>query len=1148
MSFAHLHVHTEYSLLDGVCRIDDLVNRSKELGLPAIAMTDHGVMFGAVEFYEKARNAGIKPIIGCEVYVAPRTMFDKEHKIDDRLRHLLLLVKDQEGYKNLLKIVTRSHLDGFYYKPRVDKQLLSQHAKGLIASTACLQGEIPQHLLKGSENAAETCLETYRDIYGRDNVYIELMDHDLPEDQELNRKLVSLAKKSGTPLVATNDVHYLNEEDAYFHDITLCVGTQSTIDQPDRFSFQGKGYHLRSPLEMAELFGEIPEAVQNTLVIADRCNFEMDLDTLHLPDFHPPDNMTTEDYLRKLCMEGLEEKYPGGTPPEVMERLEYELSVINQMGYPAYFLINWDFISYARRNDIPVGPGRGSAAGSLVAYLLGITQIDPLKYGLIFERFLNPGRKSMPDIDTDFCKLRRGEVIKYVTEKYGSENVSMIGTFGRMKARGSVRDAGRALNLPLQFVDRIAKLIPGGPKVTIAEARSNPELAREITTDEQARKLLVVAEGLEGLARHASTHAAGVVISKEPIYNYCPLQRIKQEEVVTQYEMTSIDKIGLLKMDFLGLRNLTVIQYCTEWIKKNHGIEIDLNKIPLDDEEAFRLVQEGRTVGIFQFESTGMRRYLKDLKPTRLEDLIAMNALYRPGPLGGGVVDDFIKRCHGKSAITYIHPLLEPILKETHGLIVYQEQVMFIANRLAGFSMAQADDLRKAMGKKKAEVMQEQKERFVNGCAEKGVSKADAEKIFNFIEYFAGYGFNKSHSAAYALVAYWTIYLKAHYPNEFMASLLTGFIDSTDRIAEIIREIKDMGIRIFPPDVNKSGYEFIPTGEGIIYGLGALKNVGEAAAKAIVEERETNGKYNDLIDLCRRVESHHANKRVLESLIKSGSMDSLGMNRASLLENLETVMADAERKRRHEGQDQISLFGEDGVQFHYEILPDMEPARLLKLEKESIGFYLTKHPMDEVQKFISRLKLNTINSLEDLQSGEQVRVGGLISAIKKKVTKSNKTMAFLTLEDLTGIMEVTVLPVIYDKYANLIEEDKLIAVIGKLEKADAAEAAGEETAPRREIKLRADEIHDLGDGISQLKKNRTKKYLHLRVEQEHYERLPELEEIISGNPGQLPVYLHIASPGRETVLELDPKFKVSDTRTLRNALQEILGTGCIWKE
>ncbi|MBN2189629.1 MAG: DNA polymerase III subunit alpha, partial [Candidatus Aureabacteria bacterium] len=1013
------------------------------------------------------------------------------------------------------------------------------------------QGEIPQYLLSGKEDAARACLETYKDIFGADNVYLEIMDHDLPEEQKVKPMLVKLAREAGTPLVATNDVHYMNDDDSYFHDITLCIGTQSKIDEPGRFKFNGKGYYLRNFREMAELFSDVPEAVQNTLEIADRCNLEIDLSTFHLPDFKPPDNMSNEEYLKKLCLEGIKNRYPEGTSPEIMERLEYELGIINQMGFPAYFIINWDFISYARNNNIPVGPGRGSAAGSLVAYLLGITQIDPLKYGLIFERFLNPGRKSMPDIDTDFCKLRRGEVIKYVTEKYGSENVSMIGTFGRMKARGAVRDAGRALDLALPFVDKLAKLIPQGPKITIEDARKNPELSNYLASDKQACKLLDVAQGLEGLARHASTHAAGVVISREPIYNYCPLQRIKQGEIVTQYEMNSIDKIGLLKMDFLGLRNLTVIQLCLDWVKKNHGIDIDLSDIPLNDEKAFQIVKEGRTIGIFQFESTGMRKYLKDLQPERLEDLIAMNALYRPGPLGGGIVDDFIKRRHGKSEITYSHPRLEPILKETYGLIVYQEQVMFIANRLAGFSMAEADDLRKAMGKKKTDVMKKMRQLFIKGCAEREVSRKDAEKIFNFIEFFAGYGFNKSHSTAYALVAYWTLYMKAHYPEEYMASLLTGFMDNTDRVAELVREIRDMGIEILPPDVNESGYDFIPTGKGIRYGLGAVKNIGEAAARAISSEREENGLYKDLSDLCQRLDSHHCNKRVMESLVKSGGLDSLDHNRATLLHSMESVMSDAEKRCKRAGQAQISLFNEDDFQYQYDIKPDMEPDVLLRLEKEALGFYLSRHPMDEVQPYLSRQGLTSIEALEDISTGEKARIGGLVSSVRKKITRTNRTMAFFTLEDLTGTIQITVLPAHFEKYGNLIQEDKLISVYGKLEKpegTDTTASSSDDAAPRQVIKLLADEIRDLSEAMDKFRKSRIQKDIHLRIDKDHCKYLSRLQEIFSAYPGEFPVYLHLESPGRESIMQLDPRFKLSDSKDLMDAIRELIGADSVWKE
>ena len=1193
MSFAHLHTHTEYSLLDGACKLNPLLKRAKELGMEHLAITDHGVMYGAVEFYQKALEIGVKPILGCEAYQTAGELKDKVPK--EEIYHLVLLAQNQAGYRNLMRLVSAAHIDGFYYKPRFSWDLLAQNAEGLIALSACYKGMVAKKLMSGDDKGALEIVGRYQEILGKQNFYLEMMDHNLPDQKKLNAQLLKLSKITGAPLVASNDVHYIKKEDAGMQDILLCVGTQTKVDTPDRLRFPCNEFYLKSPQEMERIFAEVPQALNNTLEIAEKCDLKLDLQTTYLPDYPVPEGETLESYLRKLCLEGLVYRYPQGAGPEIMERLEYELQVIGQMQFPAYFLIIWDFIHYAREQGIPVGPGRGSAAGSLVAYLLGITELDPLRYGLIFERFLNPGRKSMPDIDTDFCFLRRGEIIEYVKRKYGQDRVSLIATFGRMKARAAIRDAGRALDYPLPLVDKVAKLIPLGN--TIAEARETPELKDLYREDDTVRKLLDTALEMEGISRNASTHAAGVVISKEPIWNYAPLQKINQD-LVTQYEKDTLETIGLLKMDFLGLRNLTVINDAVNWIEKNYGLKLDPDKLPLDDLKSFNLLREARTTGVFQLESSGMKRYLKDLRPDRIEDIIAMLALYRPGPLGSGMVDTYINGKHGRIEVAYPLPMLKPVLEETYGVILYQEQVMKIANVMAGYSMSQADDLRKAMGKKKPEVMAKQKKLFLSGAKEKNISDKLAQQVFGQMEKFAEYGFNKSHSAAYAMVAYQTAYLKANYPAEYMAALLTSFMESTERVAIFIREAEEMSLKILPPDVQESEVAFVPKENTIRFGLGAVKNVGAAALELIIAERKREGAFKNFLDFCQRMAGTKAfNKKVMENLIKAGALDGLGESRSSLLFNLALFMETAEKRRNLLDSGQMGLFSRETLpDITPRIAPQLSRMEILKGEREVTGLYLSGHPLNEVRDVLEKLELPSLEQLAETSQGGKVRFGGLLSNFKKIVTKKNQTMIFAQFEDFTSACEVVVFPKVYEKFQELLTEEALLLVEGKLESREREENFGEEEETAAEkLKLTADSFQSLielkaclvnqgdiklpklkntpnaggknGNGNGSKKNgngNRInpwagegsgdqtsppepKKCVHIRITPEKAGEIGRLQGILKEHPGKLPVFIHFRAPQKEEcVMQAGENYKTAYNEDLKIAVEQLLGEGDIW--
>ncbi|MFH0925089.1 MAG: DNA polymerase III subunit alpha [bacterium] len=1155
--FVHLHIHTQYSLLDGACRIDQLLKLAKEYKMPALAITDHGNMFGAVEFYKKATAAGIKPIIGCEVYVAPQSRLKKDssNNTKDTSYHLVLLVKNEIGYRNLVKLVSSAYTEGFYYKPRIDKELLAKHAEGLIALSACLKGEIPVLLNAGLEEKAIQVAQEYKGIMEEGCFYLEVQKNGIKEQDRANEGLIKIGKELSLPLVATNDCHYLAKEDAKAHDILLCIQTSKTIEDTKRLSFSTDEFYFKSPEVMKGLFADIPEVIENTVSIAQRCNFEFEFGKLHLPHYTVPDNFNLDTYLDHLAKEGLKERYPeldsNNEEPitknqERITRFETELEIIHKMGYSGYFLIVWDFINYAKTHDIPVGPGRGSAAGSLVAYALGITDIDPLRYKLLFERFLNPERVSMPDIDVDFCMEKREDVIKYVTNKYGKENVAQIITFGTMAAKGVIRDVGRTLNMPYSEVDKIAKLVPNILNITLQEAiKQEPKLQELRDKDSRVQELLKIALTLEGLPRHASIHAAGIVITPRPLTEYVPLYKGQKGEVVTQFPMNILESIGLLKMDFLGLKTLTVIHNAINLIEKSKGLRLDISTIPIDDKVTFELLSKAQTIGIFQLESSGMRDLLRKLKPEYFEELIAAVALYRPGPLGSGMVDDFIKRKHGKVPIEYDLPELEPVLRDTYGIIVYQEQVMQIASAVAGFTMGQADLLRRAMGKKKHEVMEKQSQVFIAGAKERGKDPEIAKKIFDLMAYFAGYGFNKSHSAAYAQITYQTAYLKAHYPVEFMAALLTSEIDNTDKIVRYISECKEMGIEVLPPDVNISISDFYVKDNKIRFGLAAVKNVGEAAVSAIIRTREEHGDFNSIYDFCEYVDLRVVNKRVMESLIKCGAFDSTGWKRAQIMSVVDKATEFAHFKQKERSDGQINLFdlfeeSEPKAKNSYEQKPEIEEwgkSELLAFEKEVTGFYITGHPLSAYEKEVKRFASANTSNLNKLTDGQNLTIGGIIASLKTITTKKNERMAFATIEDLYGLVELIIFPELYKKHAEILAADKPIYIKGIL---DAKEDVN---------KIVANEIMLLSDVRSSMTKNVHIRLSTLGLAEEH---LLSLEKILNSydGAGRCNVLLHLllGNQDSEVVIAVDEKIKVLPDERLVTDIEKVFGGDVVYFE
>lgn len=1050
--FVHLHTHSEYSLLDGLGKLDLLIERAKSYGMDALAVTDHGSMYGTFKFYLKAKAAGIKPILGVETYVARRSRFDKEGKIDTDPYHLILLAENETGYKNLMKLVTLAHLEGYYYKPRIDFEILSEYHEGLICTSACLQGQLASLLREGKDTQAEETAKKYSELFGPDHYYIELQKHPhIQLQDEINEKLVSLSRKLGLPLVATNDIHYVDRDDAEAQEILLCVQTQHTILEKDRpmSMLESPDFYMRSPDEMKGLFIQYPEAIENTVKIASMCDVTLSVGKWILPQYPLKDEQTPAGYLRNLVWDRAPVMYPKMTD-EIRERINYEIEIINTKGYSTYFLIVQDFVNWAKGHGIAVGPGRGSAAGSVISYILGITGIDPLFFNLPFERFLNPFRPSPPDIDLDFADDRRDEVIKYVTEKYGSDKVAQIITFGTMEARGAVRDAGRALGMPYSAPDRIAKMIPlgfQGGAMTIDKAlQQSPELALAYQSEPETKRLLDVARKLEGVARHASVHAAGVVIADKPIVEYTPLQReSKGERIVTQYDMYTVgeDGVGLLKMDFLGLRNLTIMSQALTFIQQVTGTTVDLQKIPLTDKKTYDMLSSGETTGVFQLESSGMRRHIKELRPTNIFDLMAMVALFRPGPMQ--VIPEFIRRKHDATLITYPDPRLRDVLKQSYGIIAYQDDVLLTAITLAGYSWGDADKLRKAVGKKIPTEMKKQKEKFTEGCVKNGLTKIKAEEIFNLIEPFAGYGFNKAHAACYAMIAYQTAYLKANYPVEYMTAVLTAESRANtgptrdERMSTIVAECRRTNIQLLPPDVNASHIEFTIEGSKIRFGLSAIKNVGEAAIESILLARR-DGRFVSLNDFIHRVDVGKVNKKILESLIKTGAMDAFG-SRAALLSYLPVALDQVHRQKKHAASGQVGLFGEeDAENLRSDVLPDVEDiaqSELLAYEKELLGFYLTMHPLEPHKKLLAGLVLTPINEITALRVGERVSVGGIVVGVKKITTKAgNREMAFVKLEDLTGTLEVVVFPKIYARTVDYWQIDRILTVSGKIDEKD----------------------------------------------------------------------------------------------------------------
>ena len=1131
--FVHLHVHTEYSLLDGAIRIKDLCQQAKDFGMPAVAITDHGSMFGAVNFYLTALDMGIKPIIGCEVYVAPGDVDDENaHKSKDKKGryHLVLLAKNQQGYKNIIKLCSLGYLEGFHYKPRVSKYLLNKYSEGVIALSACLAGEVCRTLTTEGLDAGVDMAQQYADIFPN-NFYIEVQANGL-EDQEIaNDLLIQCAEKTGLPLVATNDCHYLTKEDYEAHDLLLCIQTQTTVDAEKRFRMGTDQLYFKPQEEFEQYFAHVPEAIANTQKIAEMCNLEIELGNYYFPDYELSEGMTIDTEFVKLCKEGLKKRIEAA-PYEIDEkvywdRLDYELGVIIEMGFPAYFLIVQDFINWAKDNRIPVGPGRGSAAGSIVAWALRITNIDPLPYDLLFERFLNVERISMPDIDVDFCERRRLEVVKYCSEKYGWDRVAQITTYGTMKTKAVIKDVGRALGMHFSETDPIAKLVPDDPaviaqglgvkkaKITVPNSvKAIPELQNMVDTNPKIEKLMDIATRLEGMSRHASTHAAGVVISDKPMTDYLPLYKGKKGEIVTQYDMKKVEMVGLIKFDFLGLRTMTVVEDCLDIIREQGKEAPDLDTLALDDPDTYDIFCKGDTDGVFQVESSGMRKYLRMLRPSCFEDIIAMLALYRPGPLGSGMVDEFIKRKHGEIEVSYLWPTLEPSLAPTYGVIVYQEQVMGAAMTIANYSLGEGDLLRRAMGKKIPEEMAKHRVRFLEGARENEIPEKIANDIFDLMEQFAAYGFNKSHSAAYALISYYTAYLKAHFPVEFMAALMSTEMNNTEKIIMYINACRDMDVTVRQPDINLGMARFSVYEGDIIYGMAGIKNVGEEAIDEIVIERKKNGPFKDLIDFCTRVNLRRVTKRVAEYLIRAGAMDSLGISRAGLIASLEKAFAYGQKKTKEKESGMINMFDMlgDGGKSEGESMPlsfeefkmeEMDEKEKLRIEKEALGFFLTSHPLLAFRHEMKRMGLVTIEEIKEMANGTQVRVGIIIPTFKEYITKKGDKMAFCTMEDMTGSGELTMLPNTYEVAAQFLNQDQPLLIKGKIDLRNQEDAPDD--APK-EAKILAEEV-----SLLETAQAGCQEAVPLPV---HYklcteEGLAELKAILGGYPGSAPVTLQL---------------------------------------
>ena len=1144
MSFVHLHVHTEYSLLDGACRISSMMDRVKELGQNAIAITDHGVMYGCIDFYKAAKAAGIKPIIGCEVYVARRGMEDRVHGIDNDPYHLVLLCKDRKGYENLCLMVSEAFNHGFYGKPRVDLALLKKYHEGLIATSACLAGAVAQQLLNEDYDAAKRHALALSDIFGPDHFYLELQDHGIPEQTAVNQGIMRLARETGLPLVVTNDAHYLRKEDAKMQDVLLCVQTGKTVDDPNRMKFETQEFYLKSEEELKQLFPGCEEAFENTQRIADRCNLEFVFNEYHLPSFPVPEGYTNEEYFRKLCMDGFVERYPDA-PESYKERLEYEIGVISRMGYVNYYLIVWDFIRFAKESGIPVGPGRGSGAASIVAYCMHITEVDPMKYALIFERFLNPERVSMPDFDTDFCQERRGEVIEYVMQKYGSDHVAQIATFGTMAARGAIRDVGRALNFSFAQTDVVAKLVPTTLHITLKEAlEASPQLKEMYDSDEKVKELIDTAMSLEGMPRNTSTHAAGVVITADPVCSYVPLSK-NDDTIVTQYTMTTIEELGLLKMDFLGLRNLTVIEDAQKQIRRKDP-SFDISKIPDDDPETFQMLAEGKTQGVFQLESAGITGVCVNMKPTSIEDMTAIVALYRPGPMDS--IPKFIANKLDPKKITYKTPLLEPILKVTYGCIVYQEQVIEIFRSLGGYTMGQADNIRRAISKKKMKVIESERKVFVYGdeaqgipgCVHKGISEAVAQSIYDEIVDFANYAFNKAHAVCYAVVSYQTAYLKCHYPHEYMAALMTSVLDNSMKISGYIAECKELGIPTLPPDINHSDDHFTVEDGAIRFGMGAVKNVGRGLIRSMAAKRTEEGPFQSLEDFLQRM-GDELNKRAVENFIKCGAMDCFGHHRSELLAVYEAMMDSISSSRKKNLEGQMGLFSmlendDPAVSIPIPSLPEKSRAELMLMEKETTGIYLSGHPMDDYRACLKKTHVVPISKLlsEDCpyQDDQIVSVAGVVQAVKMKTTRNNSMMAYVTLEDDTASIEMLAFSNVISQYGGYLRENDPVVITGRFSVRDDKEP--------QIVVNRARPMSDFAQGAAQeeeLPPIIEKGTLYLRLPNEEAPLFNKIKAILNMFPGENPVTVYFADTGKRR------GSHCALYRTMLTELTDVLGQG-----
>ncbi|PWL45728.1 MAG: DNA polymerase III subunit alpha [Veillonellaceae bacterium] len=1138
--FVHLHTHTEYSLFDGISRIPDLVAHVKEMGQTAIAITDHGSMYGAVYLYNECKKQGIKPIIGCEIYITQNSRFQVPPG-REKLYHLILLAENNEGYHNLVKICSRAWTEGFHNKPRADHDLLRKYHKGLIALSACVGGELPQAILSGDMDKAHEVIKFYIDTFGRDNYFIELQNHRLPEEARVRPVLADLAKEYGLGLVATNDFHYVRKEDAASQEIKLCISTGKTLDDPEHFHFANDEFYCKSGEEMRSILGGYEGAIENTARIAERCNVTFTFGEHKLPAFDVPEGETAKTYLRKLCEKAIPERY-GQKTPEVMNRLNYELGIIDRMGFSDYFLIVMDFIHFAKTHGIPIGPGRGSAAGSIVSYLLHITELDPLEFDLLFERFLNPERVSMPDIDTDLCYRGRGRVIDYLAHKYGEDHVAQIITFSTLAARAVIRDVGRVMNLPLRDVDKIAKMIPQGPGVTLEKTlESSHEFKSAYETNPTVHTLIDHCLKLEGLSRQAGTHAAGVVICSAPVDDFVPIQLTQENFIQTQYEKDQVEKLGLLKMDLLGLRNLTVIQDTVDMIKENRNIDLDVRKIPYKDKATSEMLCQGDTIGVFQSESSGYTNLLMQLAPDAFQDLIPMVALYRPGPLGSGMAEDFINRKHGKIPVEYPHPMLEPVLKETYGVILYQEQVMRIASVMGGFSLGQADLLRRAMGHKESDVLLAQRQAFLEGAEKQGVSSEVANHVFDLMVHFAGYGFNKSHSVCYAWIAWQTAYLKAHFRPEFMAAMMTCYNGDRGKVSRYIANSRKHGVKLVAPNVNRSRASFAASGNTILFGLSGIQHLGDAAVESIIEAREKDGPFTSLSDFLERVDGRTVNARACESLIKCGALDDLGANRPQMLEALPQAMSNAAMVREDRQSGQISLFGQSEPvhEVAYKPLPDASAREKIDWERQLLGFYVSGHPLDRFKN-----EMKQCVPLSELEGegrvtldGKLITVGGIINHVKGMVTKKGAPMGYITLEDFTGEIEVVVFPSAWEKYRELLRNDAAILLSGRVQ------------ANERTVHILAERIALLDD-VKQRKEDQIAqrghiRALHLYLDEWHEsaEVSRQLAVILKRHHGQIPVFLHMERTRKK--ITMNEQFANDGSVASENALKLLLGNGAV---